>query len=433
MFILYDLIFLVFALVYLPFFLLRGKMHAGFARRLGVLPKGLALDRPIWIHAVSVGEAASIRHLAGELRTAYPGKKFVISTVTTTGNRIAASIAAPGDFVTYLPLDLSFIVGRTLARINPCCLVIVETELWPNLIRCAARRGIPVCVVNGRISDKSFRRYRLVRPLLAPLLNKVAVFCPQSERDGERLARLGLRPGKIKATGNMKFDITVRDYDGLRKDYHDYRQDFGIGSGERLLVAASTHPGEEAAVIEVYRRVREKSPELRLLIAPRHPERSAELEALVRQAGLEPVRISSIAPVKGVAVPPARTGREIFILDTVGQLMYFYAISDIVFVGGSLVRTGGHNILEPASLGKPILFGPHMFNFPDITALFLEKGAARMVADKDELAAGIAALLADPAAVSALGAAARQIITGNQGATRRNCEVIKGVLSGARL
>ena len=352
----------------------------------------------------------------------------MISTVTATGNRIAATLAVPGDFVTYLPLDLSFIVGATLAKIDPLCLVIVETELWPNLIHAAARRRIPVFVVNARISDTSFRRYRLVRSLLAPLLNRVAVFCPQSVRDGERLALLGLDPSRIKVTGNMKFDITVRDYDELRKDYHDYRRDFGIGSRERLLVAASTHQGEEQAVLESYRSLRGRFPELRLLIAPRHPERGAEIEELARRAGFQPVRVSSIVPAKGGGAVPARGGDEIFILDTVGQLMYFYAIADIVFVGGSLAATGGHNILEPASLGKPILFGPHMFNFRDISSLFLAAGAARMVADQAALSSGIAELLADPAAAAALGNAARQIIAGNQGATRRNCEIIKGLL-----
>jgi len=427
MFILYDLIFLVFALLYLPVLFLKKKMHPSFGVRLGKLGALPKLDAPIWIHAVSVGEAASIKHLVEGLRLDYPGKKFVFSTVTPTGNAIARSIAAKDDFVTYLPIDLSFVVRRTLARIAPSILVIVETEIWPNLIYFASKRKIPIIVVNARLSDRSFGYYRMVRWLVAPLLNRVSVFCVQSERDAEKLRQLGLAPGKIRVTGNMKFDITVRDYDDLRKDYHDYRTSFGIGSKEKLLVAASTHAGEEQIVFGVYRRLCEQCPALRLLIAPRHPERAAEVAEEARKAGLEPVMVSSFTLKHG---PISRQDKDcrVFILDTIGKLMYFYAISDIVFVGGSLVRKGGHNILEPASLGKPVIFGKYMFNFRDIAGMFLNRQAALMVADAGELESAVRKLLADTAAADALGSAARDIISRNKGATLRNKELIKNLL-----
>lgn len=427
MFLLYDIIFLLFAAVSLPVFLLKGKLHPGFGMRLGSLPKGLIFDRPLWIHAVSVGEAVSVRHLVDEFRRDFPGKHFVLSTVTPTGNKIAASIAGRGDFVTYLPLDFSPVVRSTLDTVNPAALIIVETEIWPNLIYRAAKKAIPIFVVNGRISDRSFKRYRLVKFLLAPLLNKITVFCVQSERDGRKLARLGLAPEKIKVTGNMKFDIQVTDYSELKKDYRDYRQSLGIGSTEKLWVAASTHQGEEESVLAAFSEARKDFPSLRLVIAPRHPERSAAVEAAVRAAGFVPSRVSAIVSRKdgGDRGDPRQ---KVFILDTVGKLMYFYAIADVVFVGGSIVKTGGHNILEPASLGKPVVFGPHMFNFRDIAALFLEHKAAVMAADAGELGAAVKLLLTDNAAASLMSVSARRIIADNRGATARNKEIIKSFL-----
>lgn len=426
MFILYDLIFLIFAILYLPVFLLRGKLHRGFEQRLGFLPKGPRLEKPVWLHAVSVGEAASIRHLVEELRQDFPGKQFVFSTVTPTGNSVVSSVASASDLVTYLPLDLSFVVGIFFSKIKPSALVIVETEIWPNLIYAAAKRRIPVIFVNGRISDGSFRWYRAVKLLIAPLLNGVSAFCVQSQQDEERLALLGVDTRKIRITGNMKFDIRVKDYQELKNDYRDYRQSAGIGSSERLWVAASTHRGEEQIVLEAFLRLAKTFPHLRLLIAPRHPERSAEVGAAVLQAGLKPLPISSIGK-KGAFTESS--GKEVFILDCVGQLMYFYAISDIVFVGGSLVRTGGHNILEPASLGKPVLFGPYMFNFSEIAALFLQRNAAVRVTDGKGLAESMSRLLGENSRASEFAASARRIIEENKGATFRNREIIRNIIA----
>jgi 3-deoxy-D-manno-octulosonic-acid transferase len=430
MLVLYDFILFICAIIYLPVFLLRRKLHPGFGARLGALPQGLRLDKPVWIHAVSVGEAASIRPLVEGLRRELPAQRFVFSTVTPTGNTMISSVASPRDFVTYLPLDFSAVVRKFLRELDPVALVIVETELWPNLIYRAARKGIPIIVVNGRISDASFARYNLVRFLVAPLLNRLTVYCVQSERDAAKLTRLGLDPGKIRITGNMKFDITTREPGELRAEYGAWRLSAGIESAERLLVAASTHQGEESQVLASFTQVRSRFPRLKLLIAPRHPQRCAEVEDEVRRAGLDPVRISTVAARKGIGIFKGSAPNDVFILDTVGKLMYFFAIADIVFVGGSLTATGGHNILEPASLGKPVLFGPHMFNFRDIAALFLEKNAAIKVADAGELSEQIALLLADPSRATLLGDAARRIIADNKGATQRNAGIIKNFLPG---
>ncbi len=431
MFVFYDLMFLLFAVFYLPVFLFRRKIHSGFGMRLGFLPKIPDMDGPIWIHAVSVGEAMSIRHLAENLREKFPKKRFVISTVTPTGNKIAQSIAGKNDAVVYLPLDFSWIVRGVADKIKPSVLVIAETEIWPNLITCFYKKNIPIIVVNARISDRSFKKYLWARFLVKPVLNKVSFFCVQTQSDLERLQKLGVAEKKIRLTGNMKFDIKIRDYEELRKDYADYRVKLGVGAKEQLLIAASTHPGEEEEILAVYLKLMANSPDLKLLIAPRHPQRSESLEQLVNKYPLlEGRRISQLSRLSSPDGIPGR--KQVFILDTVGQLMYFYAISDIVFVGGSLVKSGGHNILEPASLGKPVLFGKYMFNFRDIAEMFLKKNAGIMVDSADELEKSLRELLKDKPGIAQLGRASREVILANQGATARNAEAITDLLKTAK-
>ena len=413
MVILYNAICFLISLVYFPVYLMRGKFHRGFLARLGFLPRDLSLDNPIWIHAVSVGEAMAVRGLVRELRNMYPGKKFVISTVTATGNKIAQGIAAEGDFVTYLPLDFSGLVNRVIQRIRPSLFIVAETEIWPNLFLGFSRNGVPIITVNGRISDRSFKGYCTIKFFITPILDKVSLFCVQTVRDAERLQCLGVDPEKIKVTGNMKFDITQAD---PKKDYGLIKARLGLGAHEKLFVAASTHPGEEAIILAVFRQLRDAHGPLRLLIAPRHPERAASVQTLIEQSGFLAQRLSQAS-----GQPAAQA---VFILDTIGELVSFYAIADIVFVGGSFVKTGGHNILEPASLEKPVFFGPHMFNFRDIAELFIRNNAARMVQNEKELSAQIAEFLRFPDKAAALGKAAGSLVTRNQGATRRNAELI---------
>jgi 3-deoxy-D-manno-octulosonic-acid transferase len=442
MFIIYDLIFFIVATIYLPVYLFKRKFHCGFLARLGFLRGDLSLNKPIWIHAVSVGEAMAVRCLVDELRKIYPDKKFVISTVTVTGNKIAQGIAKEGDFTTYLPLDLSFIVGSVIDKLMPSLFVIAETEIWPNLITYLYRRNIPVVTVNGRVSDASFKGYSRIKFLLKPILKKMSLFCVQTERDAERLMRLGVSKDKIQVTGNMKFDasarpdirrdslsingersrtIDVKDYADFKKAHTDYRQKLGLGLSEKLLVAASTHAGEEEIILNVYQGLIREFPHLRLLIAPRHPERTPLILNLIKKFGFEIEKISLLNET--TRQPDNQT--TIFILDTIGQLIYFYALADIVFVGGSLIKKGGHNILEPASLSKPILFGPYMFNFGDIADLFLNHKAAIKVSGQTDLKTNIAELLRNPSRAIELGRRAQQLILQNQGATRRNVEYIR--------
>lgn len=424
MFILYDLAFLIFVICYLPVFLFKKKMHPGFLMRLGFFPKHLKLDRPIWVHAVSVGEVMAVRHLIEELRLTYPDKRFFITTVTATGNKITRAITKEGDYASYLPLDLGFIVKKIVDKVQPSIFIIVETELWPSLISYLYKKNVPIMVVNGRISDKSFRGYLSVKLLLKPFLNKVRLFCVQSDSDAQRLRRLGVLDHKIQITGNMKFDIV--DYINLKKDYQDYRPRLGLSTKEKLLVVGSTHPGEEEIILNVYRDLLKDYPGLRILIAPRHPERVPEVEKIVAKLGLEPLRISKLSGSLGHGV----AGSPVFILDTVGQLLSFYAVSDIVFVGGSLIRKGGHNILEPASQGKPILFGPYMFNFRDIAELFRKNQACVLVHNEQELKEGIIELLNNTSFADNLGRKARNLVSQYKGATGKNADYIRDILGG---
>ncbi|MFH1355263.1 MAG: 3-deoxy-D-manno-octulosonic acid transferase [Candidatus Omnitrophota bacterium] len=418
MFIIYDLIFLFASLIYLPVYLFKKKLRPGFFRRIGRLPVLLDLDRPIWVHAVSVGEAMAVRGLIEGLRSLCPEKRIVISTVTATGNKIAKSIAKTDDFVTYLPLDLSFIVKKVIDRINPAIFIVAETEIWPNLISYLEKKDIPMITVNGRISDHSFKGYSMVKPLLWPILAKVNLFCVQTERDAERLKRLGVKNNRLKVTGNMKFDSQLLKEEGFSAVR--YRRNLNLGPDDRLLVFGSTHPGEEEYALGCYKSLLTDFPNLKLLIAPRHPQRSGDLAKIISRSGFRSVLLSGS---KGEC--PSCIARAVFILDTVGELIYYYSIADIVFVGGSLTKTGGHNILEPAALGKPVLFGPEMSNFRDIADLFLNNHAALLVHNQQELRAEIAVLLKFPEKALDLSKRAKEIILKNQGAVKRNLECIE--------
>lgn len=417
MFIIYDLIFLGFAVFCLPVYLVRGKLKAGFLKRLGFLPSLADGGRPIWIHAVSVGEVIAVGGLVNRLRALYPKKKIVISTVTATGNRIARGLIAPGDFLTYLPLDLSFIVRRVLKKINPSIFIIAETEIWPNLIIRLAKMRIPVVTVNGRISDNSYRGYRLAKFFIRPILRQVGQFCVQTDLDARRLVSLGVESSRVQVTGNVKFDQSL-DYS--QPDPAAYRAKLWLGDADKLLVCGSTHPQEEEIILGAYRELLNIFPKLKLLLAPRHPERSGKIGRLAQKFCFKPVLISQIP-----GACPTCIRSPVFILDTIGELFKYYSAADIVFVGGSLVKRGGHNILEPASLKKPVIFGPHMFNFRDISGLFLAHQAALLAKDGRELYARVKELLDSQLLAKAQAERAYELIIRNRGATEKNLGVIK--------
>lgn len=438
LFLLYDLIFFIITLIYLPAYLFKKKFHQGFFLRLGFLPENLRLGRPIWIHTVSVGEAMAAKSLIEKLKKAYPGRRLVISTVTPTGNKIAKTIAGENDFLTYLPLDFSFIVRRVIDKINPSLFVIAETEIWPNLIAYLYKKNIPVIIVNGRISDRSFKGYRRIKFLFKPVLNKIRLFSVQSKQDADRLGCLGVGDERVRITGNMKFDV-IKD---CREPKETYRIKLGVKAEDMLIIAGSTHPGEEEIVLGVYKDLLKDYVNLRLLIAPRHPERARVIEKIILKYRFNSVRVSQLIGFSGAPKEEASSqagvsrttgrshdSRQIFILDTVGQLVSFYNIADIVFIGGSLIKKGGHNILEPAFLAKPIIFGPNMFNFRDISELFLNNNACILVNDKEQLKARIKDLIDNPFKMGELGRKAKKLFFENQGAAEKTVELIKNILT----
>ena len=419
MWLIYDFIFLIIFSLSLPIYILRGKIHKGIGRRFGLGYRGLKLDSPIWIHAVSVGEAIMMQPLIAKLHEAFPQRQLVISTVTPTGNRIAQRLGKDTDCVTYLPLDFSFIVRRVISVVRPVLFILAETELWPNLIFSIHRQRIPVIVVNGRVSDASFYGYRLARFLFSPLLKKINFFSVQTDTDKARLVALGLSEDKIVVSGNMKFDILAEPPLNLGCK----RSDLGLTDNDKLIVAGSTHHNEEELVIGSFLRLHRDYPFTHLFVAPRHPQRAKQVLRIVEKFGFRAVFLSEL---KRFGTLPDK--KAIFILDTIGELNKFYSLADIVFVGGSLVRKGGHNILEPAFFAKPVIFGPHMFNFRDIASLFLEKKAALKVENSQELYLKLAFLLEHPQQAELLGKKARQLIYEYQGATAKNLKIIKRIV-----
>ncbi len=416
--IIYDIITLLIITFYLPLYLLKGKFHKGFLARLGILPRGLNLAGAIWIHAVSLGEAVSVRGIYEGVKKEFPSKRVVFSTVTLTGNKIAKGYCRGDDFVTFLPLDFSFLVRKFIKRIKPSVFIVAETEIWPNLISCLFQEKVPIIVINARISDSSFRGYKALGMLIKPILNKVTLFCAQSEEDARRLIVLGVEDKRIEVTGNVKFDAAKPL--PLDFNFENYRRKLGLSKEDKVFVAASTHPLEEAQILSAYKELMGDFPNLKLILAPRHTERFGEIAALVKKCGFNPVGINSLEGKKHNI-----SKGDIFVLDFIGQLVYYYAIADVVFVGGSFVKTGGHNILEPAAQGKPVVFGPNMSNFRDIADLFVKNHAGIQVKDSDELRNKIKILFKKPELAVSLCRAAEALILRNKGAVARNLEYIK--------
>jgi 3-deoxy-D-manno-octulosonic-acid transferase len=369
-----------------------------------------------WVHAVSVGETLAAVPIVEELARLHPELSIVVTTVTETGARVARERLARVATHRYFPLDLPAAVGRAIAHNRPRFLVVLETELWPNLFRALAAAGVPVMIANGRISDRSYRRYRLARGCMRRLLGSVAVFGMRSDEDARRIIGLGAVPERVFVTGNVKNDAAAQDGQAPAL----WRRLLGLGPGAAVWIAGSTHRGEEATVLDVHARLRERHPSLVLVLAPRHPERAVEVERLVRARGLPAVRRS--------ALPKARTEGATIVLDTVGELAPLYQVADVVFVGGSLVPLGGHNMLEVALRRKPALFGPHTENFRESAELLAKSGGGLVVRDAAELERAMTRLLGDPALRAAMGAAAFAAVAARQGAVRETLALIERFL-----
>ena len=419
----YQGILTLFGLVYLLVRLLRGRGLPGLKERLAWYSseqrRGLSsLKRPIWIHLVSVGEALAARSLIEELRRRFPEKDWVVTTVTPTGREVArASLQNPKTQVLYLPWDFGPVVRRAIRWIQPSLFLCFETELWPVLFRHLASANVPIAVVNGRISPAAYRRYLWIRPLMGWTLASVDLFLTQSPQDARRYAAIGAAKDRLIITGNVKWDIQLPTAsDGADPDR--LRGLLALAPRQVLWTAGSTHPGEERLLLQVYRRLKAQWPTLRLLVAPRHPERIAQVEQEAAEMGLQVVRRSSLTNGSSVK------GDEVVLLDTLGELAAFYRISDLVFVGGSLVPHGGHNLVEPAALARPILTGPYLHNFQAVSDALSQPNGMLIVRSAEELEQAIRRLLQDPAQALSLGRRAYAVFQENQGATRRSADLI---------
>jgi 3-deoxy-D-manno-octulosonic-acid transferase len=398
------------------------KYRAGLGERLGRVPPRLrqADARPVlWLHAVSVGEVLAVSRLAAELDRALPGFRLLISTTTRTGQELARQRFG-AERVFYCPLDLPWAVTAYLRALRPRMLVLAETEFWPNLLNGCFRRQIPVAVVNARISDRSWPRYRRVRGLWRPFLGRLAAVLAQSETDAERLRALGCAAERVRVAGNLKFDVRAAT------EAEATRLLRARGEGLRFVVAGSTLEGEEAALLVAWRKLLAADPRLVLVLAPRHPERFAAVAALLESSGGEWVRRSEW---RQAGMLPAGA---VVLLDTIGELASVYSLAAVAFVGGSLVPAGGHNPLEPAQFGVPIVMGPNYENFRAITEDLRRHEGLRIVRE-DELAGTLMELLQDGANARTLGARARGVFERQAGATARSVEALRAVLDPGRL
>ncbi|MGH7846183.1 MAG: 3-deoxy-D-manno-octulosonic acid transferase [Candidatus Binatia bacterium] len=406
-----------FLILYLLVFLYRRKdFRAGFWERLGLLPPVTVArkqaDEPcFWIHAVSVGETMAALPLVHGVKARWPRCQVVFSTFTPAARAIIQTKCPQVSRVLYFPLDVLPIVAAVARRFQPDIFVLVETDLWPTWLYVLARKNVPAVLVNGRIS----RRRLWLRPFYREVLARFSFLCMQTEIDAERVIQLGIDPAHVTVTGNMKFALAALKH----QDPEALRRELGLAEGARLLIAGSTHPGEEAEILHCYQQLRQRDKELFLLVAPRHPQRVQEVEDLFRARGLACARRSR---ARGYPTPP------VLLLDTLGELSKVYALGTFIFVGGSLVRRGGHNILEPASWGKPIFFGPYMDNYSNIAGSLEREGAAIQVRSGSELAEQIERLSNHPARLAEMGRKAALFVAQNQGSLERNLEVIEGVL-----
>lgn len=435
MYLFYSFLLSLAAFALLPYFVwqavFKRKYLNNLSERLGHLPTSWCVaGRPtLWLHAVSVGETLAALPLLEALRARFPGHRLILSTTTATGQQVARARAKSVDGVCYFPFDWRFAVRRALRTLQPQAVILMESELWPNfLAECEAQR-IPVIVANGRISDRSFHRARRLRWLLKPLYGKVTRFLMQSELDAERALALGAAPACVQTSGNLKYDLKPPAHSAAL--LQELETAFQLTSAPLIVAGSTTESAagnEEVLLVQAFAALRQRPgcAEVRLLLAPRHPERFNAVAALLSQTSWKIARRSDRA---------ADCAADIILLDSIGELAALYQFADVVFVGGSLVPKGGHNILEPALYGKPIVVGPHMENFRDITKEFLQRDAVVQLSQAEPaalvaaLADTCARLLTDRVSAQTLGQNAAAAVAAKRGATERTVEAVASLLS----
>ncbi|NOY63884.1 MAG: 3-deoxy-D-manno-octulosonic acid transferase [Nitrospirae bacterium] len=377
-----------------------------FKQRYGFIksPRSGINTSRIWIHAVSVGEAIAARPLVNLLRKDY---QIIITTVTETGQKIVQDYISNKELLLYVPFDTKGAVRRFLERVNPHIIILMETEIWPNLLKEAKSFNIPVVIVNGRISEHSYGNYKKVRFFMRYILSFIDLFCMQTEGDAKKIISLGALPERVKVTGNMKFEVKPPSEP----------PPWSTDLRRPVVVAGSTHEGEEEAILKAYKEVSRSYPDLTMIIAPRHPERFSEVETLLQKEGINYGKRSALE-IKG---------RDVILLDSIGELSAIYAVSDIAIIGGSFIPKGGHNLFEPAYWRKPIVCGPFMNNFP-LAEEFFSRGAALKV-EKSHLSSALRNLLDDESMRHNMGERAYYLYEKNRGALEKTVELIRKYIS----
>ena len=400
--------------------MLKGRFNREVFTRFQIVEKDILkiiADRDvIWLHAVSLGEVSTCKSLIKQLSLRFPQKIILITTITDTGRALARSLSNDNILSLYMPFDFSFLIRPFFKKVKPKFLILIETELWPNLLYYAEKSKIPVLVLNARLSDRSFGKYRLFSWFVRKLVRCVKMFCVQSDIDRARFLQLGIKNERIKVTGNMKFDA-IEEMDSKQlSELTVLKSEISLKQNDFFIVAGSTHNKEEEYILDVFVELKKEFPDLRLLIAPRHLERINLIEGLIEGRGMSSQRLSQVQPT---------SKDSILLLDTIGRLRLIYSFANLVFMGGSLVAVGGHNILEPAFFEKPILVGPYMHNFRTITQLFLSNNALIQVKDSDELKVKMRELISSEDKLAALGKAAKSVLVSRQGVTLANLNMIE--------
>lgn len=415
MYLLYNILIILFGIISAPYIIFKvivdPRFKKGIFERFGFIDVPPKTKKRIWVHAASVGEVNLAYSFINELKKKYPESEIIMTVVTPEGYDIAKEKLGALVKVFFFCLDYTFSVKSFLNKIAPDMVIIMETEIWPNLLKALNKRGIPVGMVNGRISERSFGRYRLIKSFTKKILKNVDFFLMQEEEYKKRLETLTISGANIIVTGNIKFDIDESSFkvDGALADKI---------AGVDYIIAASTHDGEEKKLLNIFEDIRRVIPEIKLAIAPRHLKRSTAVEALLSESGIRYIKRTEFGGGKKVA------DNDVILIDTMGELATFFKHAKIVFMGGSLVNVGGHNILEPAYFSKPILFGPHMQNFADARDIMLIHGGALAVRDERELKDEIISLLQNKARGEALGRNAKLALEKNAGALKRTLDEI---------
>jgi 3-deoxy-D-manno-octulosonic-acid transferase len=424
MYTIYNIILSILSVVFAPLacaaLLVRKKYRAGFLEKCGMLNPWAGAGRPIWVHAVSVGEVMAAVPLIKEIKQRFPDVPLVVSTITETGNQTAHRNLKQADRIIYFPFDYPFIVRRVARSVNPRVFIMLETEIWPNFLRELSRRSIPVLMISGRISERSFRNYKLFGFFFKQVLAQISRLCMQTAEDAQRIIDIGAPQERVLVGGNIKFDLQVPPI--TLPEQERLRSDFGFAPEQQVFIAGSTHKGEEEIIIAVFSAIRRRFPQSALILAPRHPERFDEVDLLLRQSGLLYARRTALKQ------EPRARELSVILLDTIGELFKTYSMGTVVFIGGSLVPIGGHNVLEPAVFGKPVIFGRHMHNFREIARMLLQKNAGIQVTGQEQFAAQALRLFENPDACREMGQNAFRVIQENIGAVQCSVAILEKVL-----